>query len=177
MTEELKPCPLCGGQSKIYQEDGPDKLYYARCSSCFSETKSYKTQEEVIEEWNNRRRLLLEAKPCPFCGGKAKFYQIGKEYGIVWKVMCGARVDCSTLLNDFDTLEEAIGAWNKRIGENSSDLITLVCSMREQQKAYLATRSSDALRESKRYGQLVDKAVRDFFSRQIPIFKDKESTK
>ena len=173
MAEELKPCPLCGGKSEIYQEDDPDKLYYARCSSCFSETKSYKTQEEVIVEWNDRQRLLLEAKPCPFCGGKAKFYQIGKDDGIVWKVMCGARVDCSSLVNEFDTLEEAIAAWNNRAGGNSADFITLVCSMREQQKAYFSSRSDDALRESKRYEQLVDKAISDFFSRQIPIFSQR----
>jgi Lar family restriction alleviation protein len=57
-----------------------------------------------------RRKL----KPCPFCGGEAKFYTVDKYDRVVWKVMCGARVDCCLLLNDFDTREEAINAWNER---------------------------------------------------------------
>lgn len=62
---------------------------------------------------------MLELKPCPFCGGKPKIYNIYKNYADadtrkVWKVMCGARVDCCALLNDFDTPEEAADAWNRR---------------------------------------------------------------
>jgi Lar family restriction alleviation protein len=62
---------------------------------------------------------MLELKPCPFCGGKPKVYDIYKKHvdadtRKVWKVMCGARVDCCALLNDFDTPEEAADAWNRR---------------------------------------------------------------
>lgn len=59
-----------------------------------------------------------EVLPCPFCGKKPHFYQIpaptrGK---FVWKVMCSA-VDCCAILNDYDTLEQVIEAWNNRKGE------------------------------------------------------------
>lgn len=58
--------------------------------------------------------MAEKLKACPFCGGEAKVYQ-SMAYGrTVWKVMCGARVDCCLLLNDFDTREEAFNAWNRR---------------------------------------------------------------
>ncbi len=57
---------------------------------------------------------MTEPKPCPFCGGKAKLYPLERYGRTVWKVMCGARVDCCFLLNDFNTREEAITAWNRR---------------------------------------------------------------
>ena len=56
-----------------------------------------------------------ELKPCPFCGGKPYFYQIHVEYGKVWKVMCGARMDCCAILNDYKTQEEAADGWNRRV--------------------------------------------------------------
>ena len=58
--------------------------------------------------------MTEELKPCPFCDGLPKFYEIYTNGAKVWKVMCGARVDCCAILNDFDTQEEAAEAWNKR---------------------------------------------------------------
>lgn len=56
-------------------------------------------------------------RPCPFCGGKAKIYEIWKNGHKVWRVMCGARVDCCAILNDFDSQDEAIAVWNGDKGE------------------------------------------------------------
>ncbi len=61
---------------------------------------------------------MTEIRNCPFCGGRPYLYQIATSYGKVWKVMCGARVDCCALLNDWRTREEAIAAWNCRKGES-----------------------------------------------------------
>ena len=53
-------------------------------------------------------------KPCPFCGGNPSFYQIFSNGRKVWKVMCGKSVDCCAILNEYDTKEKAIDAWNNR---------------------------------------------------------------
>ena len=63
---------------------------------------------------------MAEMKPCPFCGGRPKFYKVTvryvdtEDYEERWKVVCGARVDCCYLMNDFATEQEAIAAWNRR---------------------------------------------------------------
>lgn len=65
---------------------------------------------------------MEELKPCPFCGGKAEYYceehdwsdwgyiSTAKYYdAYVECEKCGARTEL------FDTKQEAIDAWNKRI--------------------------------------------------------------
>lgn len=64
--------------------------------------------------------MIEVIKPCPFCGGKPNFYQIysgGVNSKKVWKVMCGARVDCCAILNEWDTKEQAAEAWNSRYAD------------------------------------------------------------
>ena len=56
--------------------------------------------------------MTNELKPCPFCGGLPKIYEIYTHGAKVWRVMCGARVDCCAILNDFNTQDEAIAVWN-----------------------------------------------------------------
>ena len=58
--------------------------------------------------------MTEKLKPCPFCGGLPKFYEIYTNGAKVWKVMCGKRVDCCAILNDYSTKEEAAKAWNTR---------------------------------------------------------------
>ena len=66
---------------------------------------------------------MPEMKPCPFCGGRPKFYKVPvryvdtEDYAERWKVMCGERVDCCALLNDFASEQEAIAAWNRRTND------------------------------------------------------------
>ena len=52
-----------------------------------------------------------ELKPCPFCGGEAETYPY---YFNEWYIGCS---ECSCDLGVFDTKEEAIEAWNKRVNE------------------------------------------------------------
>ena len=68
---------------------------------------------------------MEQLKVCPFCGGQPKIYDILRQYvddgpGTppckVWRVMCGARVDCCAILNDFASPQDAIAAWNRRVG-------------------------------------------------------------
>ena len=69
--------------------------------------------------------MEAEIKPCPFCGGRPKFYKVTvwyvdtEDYAERWRVVCGARVDCCYLVNDFATEQEAITAWNRRVKDES----------------------------------------------------------
>lgn len=49
-------------------------------------------------------------KPCPFCGSKPRFWQW--NYGAIVECWCiDHRIQCEA-----KTLEEAVKAWNRRIG-------------------------------------------------------------
>lgn len=61
---------------------------------------------------------MSELKPCPFCGGKA---ELDSEYH---KVSCALEWgSCSVMPETWgcDTDEEAIEAWNRRVGMNIDD--------------------------------------------------------
>ena len=53
---------------------------------------------------------MTELRKCPFCGGEAETYPYYCPDG--WYIGCG---ECSCDLGVFDTKEEAIEAWNKRV--------------------------------------------------------------
>lgn len=112
MTNELKPCPFCGGPATVYQSfDG--KGWHASCRTrqeCYALLNDFASEEEAASEWNRRVTEIKPLRPCPFCGGKAKVYQAGFN---VWRVMCD-RLDCATLMSEWNTPEEAIAAWNTR---------------------------------------------------------------
>ncbi len=55
---ELKPCPFCGGEAKLYdllQDDGKKTWYdyYIECTVCHSRTDDGEKME-VIKTWNTR---------------------------------------------------------------------------------------------------------------------------
>lgn len=49
--EELKPCPFCGGEARVYTEGGTWPFVY--CDVCSAEIQG-NTKAEVIEAWNKR---------------------------------------------------------------------------------------------------------------------------
>lgn len=53
---ELKPCPFCGCPASIYDYKHNEMPlgYDVHCLGCEVTTKSYKTKEEAIEQWNTR---------------------------------------------------------------------------------------------------------------------------
>lgn len=56
MTDELKPCPFCGGEAKIERYDS--SLTYVKCanSKCPVDpcTMSCRSREQAIKIWNTR---------------------------------------------------------------------------------------------------------------------------
>lgn len=56
---------------------------------------------------------MAELKKCPFCGGKAELYK-SFDYVNKYKVECAKCEMCSP---NYNKSEEAIKAWNRRVGE------------------------------------------------------------
>ena len=55
---ELKPCPFCGGEARLFVNDGV-RVLCAKCrasSKILVDSECYKTSavEKVIEAWNRR---------------------------------------------------------------------------------------------------------------------------
>ena len=61
-SEELKPCPFCGGEAEIVEDRLYGEDYYAgRCRSCAATSIFEFTKEEAMTEWN--RRVCVSSKP------------------------------------------------------------------------------------------------------------------
>ena len=52
MSEELKPCPFCGGNAILAEINGTDD-YYVVCEVCCACTDFY-PKEKAIKAWNSR---------------------------------------------------------------------------------------------------------------------------
>lgn len=67
MTEELKPCPFCGGKAKIVNIgdcDGSD-FYMIVCTKCTTSTSfgfKSRTKLDVIKAWNRRTKKVNKNK-------------------------------------------------------------------------------------------------------------------
>ena len=59
-------------------------------------------------------------KPCPFCGGKAKIHNAVEFASETAKLIFGKRcgvhcTKCSVATMPYDSLDDAIAAWNRRV--------------------------------------------------------------
>ena len=63
MSEDLKPCPFCGGEAKCYPSDAFNECGYfefiVQCGSVGNHTlvNNYQTEAEAIAAWNARAEL------------------------------------------------------------------------------------------------------------------------
>ena len=60
MTEQLKPCPFCGGSALA--NNGPSYLWYVQCQECRIDGAIRPTKFEAIEAWNRRAQPTAESK-------------------------------------------------------------------------------------------------------------------
>ena len=57
MSDELKPCPFCGGMNLYY---AAGRFYAVECSDCGAKVVgAFRTEEEAAEAWNRRVQLTL----------------------------------------------------------------------------------------------------------------------
>lgn len=58
MTNELLPCPFCGGIGKIYSRYingiANTKHYWIRCGKCQTIQQERRSAKRAAEAWNNR---------------------------------------------------------------------------------------------------------------------------
>lgn len=106
MSEELKPCPFCGGEARIIAKPYEPKV----CVGCDDDTCLgfsglgwlYDSEKEAIEAWNRRAERtcrMVRARwddgecvwgcRCTACGDRFTY-----ETGTTWRYCpaCGARV-------------------------------------------------------------------------------------
>ncbi len=66
MSEELKPCPFCGGEAELcqgYDEDGTE-LCSIHCGTCGMETiRDDRKPAEAITAWNTRPSPWISVTP------------------------------------------------------------------------------------------------------------------
>ena len=60
MSEELKPCPFCGGKAVLGDLGFEDREYYVVCKKCGAETIISRYPERVIDLWNRRTEAAHE---------------------------------------------------------------------------------------------------------------------
>ena len=57
---------------------------------------------------------MIELKPCPFCGGRARLYYDDMRYFVVHQCNGGGSLFTSIRTDFWRTPEEAVKAWNTR---------------------------------------------------------------
>lgn len=107
MTKKLKPCPFCGGEAKVDVSQSLSEFKQVFCPNCGA---SNLWSKYAIKLWNNRKRI----KRCPICGEKGLIYE---AYDGTWVVQCSK---CFLTSPYKPIREEAIKAWNRRIGDDKS---------------------------------------------------------
>ena len=115
--EELKPCPSCGGQSKVHKKG--NKFYVECDGDCWTQTSKYYYQEDAVKEWNSLERKKEEStlSACPFCGSEALLEEFSARKGFDASISC-CNCPAAMVSITYDTQEEATKAvtedWNRR---------------------------------------------------------------
>jgi len=115
LENKLKVCPFCGSQKLEILEwafEGEAPTYQIECQGCGASGAVHTTQEEAIEDWNERYiGVNNELKLCPFCGKEVRMaYSMVKPY---YNIVCDY---CRISFRPFENLAkgQCIDWWNER---------------------------------------------------------------
>ena len=91
-TDELKPCPFCGG--KAFPNIDLRK-HWIECRECCAESGCYRTEAEAIDAWNARaertcRIVEYDEAPYPVCSECGAVQP--DDYTVYYCWNCGAKV-------------------------------------------------------------------------------------
>lgn len=113
MSEELKPCPFCGGEARVVfgsatTKDGHHTVFTVFCDECNAQgSSSYESLEEAVAVWNVRTEQTCSMEPidgrndvlrCSKCSEEFWFYDLvfyndgTVEYDGDYCKSCGAKV-------------------------------------------------------------------------------------
>ena len=72
MSEELKPCPFCGGEAEVRQYIST--LYFVQCQRCKATSKAFDTEEVAADAWNEGYNFLSRIREAvkQRCGTNSK---------------------------------------------------------------------------------------------------------
>ena len=56
-TNELKPCPFCGGEGEMIENFlfGKAVGYMVGCKNCWCELRIYTSKQNAVKAWNRRK--------------------------------------------------------------------------------------------------------------------------
>lgn len=68
MTDELKPCPFCGGKARVEDDQNPTirfvpDYYWVLCMKCGAASEYMKREKAAIKRWNRRAIKALSTEP------------------------------------------------------------------------------------------------------------------
>ena len=126
--EELKPCPFCGCEMHLEDDDAEYRLVGEHKPSCYYDglrNSIPRTAEvdadikEIHEMWNARaeRNPVDGVETCPHCGDVCSCQKLKKGS---WMMEGDHAMDCPIFLlfDDypvFDTKTECLQCWNERV--------------------------------------------------------------
>lgn len=117
LSNELLPCPFCGGDAHLAVYARVKEQIVAECENlhCLSAVCGSITPEEAKARWNNRAKNN-GLKPCPFCGSIAvldKFYNGECD---IYQVIC-SNPKCGAETISSNNPEDVKTIWNRRNNE------------------------------------------------------------
>ena len=117
LSNELLPCPFCGGDAHLAVYAKAKEQIVAECENlhCLNAVCGSITPEEAIARWNNRAKNN-SMKPCHFCGSVAVLDKFDNGECDMYQVVC-SNPKCGAETISSNEAEDVIIIWNRRSDE------------------------------------------------------------